>query len=429
MVLRISLAIILTFAISAAHARADSSLSPAGQRIERARKFIDRSPKRPQGYNELAMALSQRARETSDPSFYAQAEEAAEQSLKIAPGNLEARRARAWVWLGQHRFEEALKEAEELNRLVPDDLIIYGLLVDAQVELGRYAEAEAAAQWMLDLRPGNIPGLTRAAYLRELFGDLDGAIELMLEAFHRTPLEESEDRAWILTQLAHLHFSSGKVDSAATLAEEALRAFPDYHYALAQLGRVRSAQGKHSEAVAAFQARHKAAPHPENLYELAEALARAGQEQEAAWAFLEFERAAAAESASVDNANRELVFYYLDHAHRPAEALALARREAARRQDVFTLDAHAWALSANGFHGEARAEIGKALSVGIRDAGMFYRAGLIALRQNDPEAARKFLKASLAVNPMSPHSPDARSALAELESTASNSPIRLPAGP
>ena len=31
---------------------------------------------------------------------------------------------------------------------------------------------------MLDLRPGNLPGLTRAAYLRELFGDLDGSVEL-----------------------------------------------------------------------------------------------------------------------------------------------------------------------------------------------------------------------------------------------------------
>ena len=53
-------------------------------------------------------------------------------------------------------------------------MLVYGFLVDAYAELGDYAEAEKAAQWMLDLRPGNVPGLTRAAYLRELFGDLDG---------------------------------------------------------------------------------------------------------------------------------------------------------------------------------------------------------------------------------------------------------------
>ena len=31
--------------------------------------------------------------------------------------------------------------------------MVYGLLTDAHVELGNYAEAEKACQWMLDLRP------------------------------------------------------------------------------------------------------------------------------------------------------------------------------------------------------------------------------------------------------------------------------------
>ena len=57
---------------------------------------------------------------------------------------------------------------------------------------------------MLDLRPGNIPALTRAAYLRELFGDIEGALELMQAAFGRMPYQETEDRAWVLTQIGHL---------------------------------------------------------------------------------------------------------------------------------------------------------------------------------------------------------------------------------
>ena len=63
--------------------------------------------------------------------------------------------------------------------------MVYGMLTDANIELGKYAEAEKSAQWMLDLRPGNIPALTRAAYLRELFGDIEGALELMQQAFGR----------------------------------------------------------------------------------------------------------------------------------------------------------------------------------------------------------------------------------------------------
>ena len=62
---------------------------------------------------------------------------------------------------------------------MPDDVLVYGFLVDGYTELGRYADAEKAAQWMLDIRPGNVPALTRASHLRELFGDHEGAVELM----------------------------------------------------------------------------------------------------------------------------------------------------------------------------------------------------------------------------------------------------------
>ena len=61
-----------------------------------------------------------------------------------------------------------LELAEQLNQRAPDDVVVYGFLVDANVELGNYDAAVDAAQWMLDLHPGNVPALTRAAYLREL---------------------------------------------------------------------------------------------------------------------------------------------------------------------------------------------------------------------------------------------------------------------
>ena len=73
-----------------------------------ARKKIARDPKHYHGYNELALALTQRARETADPVFYEQAEEALGTSLTLAPDNFEALKVRAWALLGQHRFAEAL---------------------------------------------------------------------------------------------------------------------------------------------------------------------------------------------------------------------------------------------------------------------------------------------------------------------------------
>src|SRR5262249_43209321 len=145
---------------------------------------------------------------------------------------------------------------------------------------------------MLDIRPGNMPALTRAAYLRELFGDVTGALMLMGDALAQVAPSETEDRAWILTQVGHLHLVEGHLDEAEHALQQALAAFPGDHTALGQLARVREAQGRWPEAAELLQQRQKGAPHPENLYELAEALQRAGRKREAKAAFADFEKGA-----------------------------------------------------------------------------------------------------------------------------------------
>jgi tetratricopeptide (TPR) repeat protein len=354
--------------------------SPAEQKIARARTLIERAPKRAEGFDRLALALAQRARETADPAYYEQADRALDQALALSPGDFLARKLRVWVMLGRHDFAPALEQAHALGREVPDDLQVYGFVVDACVELGRYEEAEKAAQWMLDLRPGNLPGLTRAAYLRELFGDLDGALELMVAAYEQTQTFESEDRAWLLTQVGHLHFVKHDLAAAEAALQRALALFPDYHYALAELAKLRLAQRRSSEAVDLLRRRYEAAPHPENLYDLARALERAGRHMEARKSWARFERAALVETHRADNANRELVLYYVDEARRPSAALEVARREMSRRPDVRTLDAYAWALFASGRREEARQAMRKALAVGTRAPEILAHARLIGVQ-------------------------------------------------
>lgn len=355
--------------------------SPAERRIAAAQALTEREAARPAAWAELAFAFASRARETSDPAFYAQGLQAVERALALQPDDFEASKAKAWLLLGQHRFAEALEVAQRLNTRAPDDVLVYGLLTDALVELGRYAEAERACQWMLDLRPGNVPGLTRAAYLRELFGDLEGADQLMRQALEQTAPGESEERAWLLTQIGHLQLGLGHKEQAEAALSQALEAFPGYHYALGQLARVRTAQGRLAEAARLQAERFAAAPHPENLFELAEALERAGQRAESREAFARFEREARAEMDGPDNANRELTFYYTDHARQPKEALRIAEAEAARRADAFTLDALAWALRANGKKADARRQMQAALSVGTRDPRLLEHARALGLTQ------------------------------------------------
>jgi len=124
--------------------------SPAEQGIANAKKAIATKPEQFAGYNQLAIALSRRARETSDVAYYAQAEEALKKAAELAPDNFESAKIHVWLLLGRHEFPAALEAATLLNKRVPDDILVYGFLVDANAELGNYPDAENAAQWMLN---------------------------------------------------------------------------------------------------------------------------------------------------------------------------------------------------------------------------------------------------------------------------------------
>jgi tetratricopeptide (TPR) repeat protein len=321
-------------------------------------------------YNAQALEYVKQARDTANPEYHAKAEEALRKSFEAEPDNFNGLKAKTWLLLGQHRFAEALELAKKLNSKAPDDLMVYGFLVDANVELGNYRAAEDAAQWMLDLRPGNTPGLTRAAYLRELYKDYDGALQLMQQALQRTRPEDKGDRAWLLTHVGRLLVKKKDYANAEVALEAALKTYPDYHYALASLAEVRREQKNFADAADLYRKRYASASHPENLYDVGDALVKAGRRSEAAKVFAEFEKAALAESENLDNANRELATYYLEHAKKPAAGLRIAEMEAGRRRDVHTLEVYAKALRANRKPTEARkvdAEIEQRLSESLQN--------------------------------------------------------------
>ncbi len=101
---------------------------------------------------------------------------------------------------------------------------------------------------------------------------------------------------------------------------------------------------------------------------------------EAAQSYAQFEAGARREMSSQDNANRELISYLVGAGKRPAEGLALAQQEIARRQDVYTREAYAWALFKNGKRAEARKEIAAVLAVGVQHPRVLERAALIQRR-------------------------------------------------
>jgi len=192
--------------------------------------------------------------------------------------------------------------------------------------------------------------------------------------------------------------ASGSTDAAEKLFRQALIISPGYPAALGNLAQVRITQKRYPEAVVFLQQRYQDTRNVECLYDLAEALQLAGRDAEAKKTFADFETKSLAESDRKDNSNRELVFFYADHAHQPAKAMEIAKREYAWRHDVYTLDAYAWALHVNGQDAEARKQIEAALAVGIRDSKIFTHAGEIALKQHDRAAAQNYLQQAVSLH-------------------------------
>ena len=219
-----------------------SSPTPAEFAIQNAQAETAQHPDYAGSYNHLAMAYAARARETDDASFYTKAEEAMAKSLELSPANYDARKAGVVIGLGRHDWSSARDVAKKLNKQMPDDVAVYGYIADADIALGDFNAAVEATQWMLNLRPGNAPGLIRAGRLRELYKDWPGALQVLQMAYDATPFAESEERAWVLVQMARVDLESRDARNAERVANEALGSFPHYHLALSLLTEIHSAQ-------------------------------------------------------------------------------------------------------------------------------------------------------------------------------------------
>ncbi len=386
-------------------------LSPAEQHIAAAKQQIASDPRRTQAYNDLALADIRRARETADPAYYADAELALKNGLRLTPDDLQLQKTGVALLLGRRRFAEALAKATQLNLKVPDDVTIYGYVAEADMELGNYPDADTAAQWMLNMRPNNTPGLMLGARLRVVYGDTPGALEFLNQAFGETPQIEPEEQAWIANQIADVSLDTGQLAAAAQALARAEEVFPRYPVTRVSAARLRMAQARPLEAIAlldqqlaADQAHH--ASQSRTLFLLARAQQQAGQSGSAE-TFARFEVIARAESTGPENDNEDLILYDAGlpggTPRNPGEALRLAQHELTAKHDVKILDAAAWAFYSHGDYAEANATIQKALVFGIHSAQLDEHAGEIARAMNNSAQAAQNFVAAMQADPASPY--------------------------
>lgn len=371
--------------------------TPADLRIQRAQQGVAQSPNKPEGYNLLAAAFMQKARETGDFGFNARAEGALLRSLEVEPENYDAIKLRAKLLLTYHRFSEALVIARRAQALRPDDHDNYGAITDALVELGDYAGAIESAQKMVDLRPDSA-SYARVSYLRSLHGDGDGAIEAMKVAVKAANPSDPEGAAWCRVHLGDELVSAGKRREGEQEYDKALYLFPDYPLALAAQARARVAAGDFKPAIGLYERAQNRTPLPDTAIALGDLYTRVGRADDAKrqYELVEFiER----NSAASGTYSRQLATFWADHDVKLDEALAIAQRERSVRQDIYTCDALAWILFKNKRLDEARNSIEEALRLGTRDARIFYHAGMIYDGLGDKRNAAKYLKLSFAINP------------------------------
>ncbi len=135
---------------------------------------INSNPKVTKNYFDLSNAFLQKVRETGDSTYYSKIENLLDKVEKLDPKNADVPAIRASIAIGRHHFKEAKEFAEKALTINPNREIYYGLLGDAEIELGQYQNAVDNFQKMVDIRP-DFSSYSRIAYIRELYGDIPGA--------------------------------------------------------------------------------------------------------------------------------------------------------------------------------------------------------------------------------------------------------------
>jgi len=403
--------------------------TPAQQRIVAATQQIATDPKRVQAYNELALASIRRTRETADPRYLKDADAAITQGLKLEPENFPLQKTQVVLMLSRHEFSQARERATILHERTRDDVMSYGYIAEADIALGDYPEAESNAQWMMNMRPNNTPALLVGARLRMLYGDAHGAIDFLSRAYSQTSPTEVEDLAWIANQIASIQIESGHADVAAHTLEGAEQVFPRYPYTIENLARVRMAQNRVSDALQLWMQAALVDKDPHILYELARTQEAAGQAQDAHATYAQFQSIATAPETATDTSTLDLILMYAGNTASAPNALKLAQQEIAARQDVWTLDAYAWALYANARYPEADAAVQKAIAVGIQSAQIFDHAGHIAQKLGHMADAAKYFGLALQANPSSEYALDARKSVGPMDAVGIGEPPTSPVLP
>ncbi len=371
--------------------------------IKQYQEQVKRDPYNYSSFMKLGESYIQKARETGDVTYYNKAEDVLKKALEQNPNDYPT-----VVYLGQvkasmHDFQGSLPYAQKAIELKPEQSYAYGILGDDYAELGEYDRAEKAYAFMLTLRP-SFYSYSRISYIRELKGDVLGAVEAMENAIHQGGAnairynQSTENVAWAQFMLGELYFKTGDLKRAQEQYIASLKTYDNYYYALAGLAKVKAEEKDYKEAIELYKKAIGIIPLPLFVSSLGDVYKKTGNMQEAKKQYDLEEYIGLLTKINKIIYNRDLALFYADHDMKLDEALDLAKKELEVRKDIYTYDVLAWTFYKNNQFKEALGASKKSLRLGTKDAILFFHAGMIYYKLGDMDKAKEYLGKALSVN-------------------------------
>ena len=377
-----------------------ATTSPAAQ-VLRLQDELRRYPGQPALLTNLGLAYLSRAKETADPSFYVLADRAMTQSYRRDSGDLRTMVGVALLRLSRHEFRSALALGDRAARSYPDSPDALGVVVDAQVELGRYAQANSSAQRMVDLRP-NTASFARISYLRELQGDPAGAVAAMSQASIAGGTS-GQDAAYVSSLVGDLERAQGHRNAAREAYTAALGDVPSYGAAQLGLARLDAEAGRLAAAAAVLAPLVTRLPLPETVAYYGDVLTALGRRTEAGQQYALVRQIEKLQRASGVVVDYEAARFEADHARDQgadrAAPVKLARAAYVARPTIYGADVLGWALRQAGKPRAALPWADSALRFDTKDSALYFHRAAIYTDLGDRAAARRDLRTVLALDP------------------------------
>ena len=236
---------------------------------------------------------------------------------------------KAGVQLSLHEFQKALETGNQALVMNPSNAQVFGVLVDANVELGDYDKAVMLMDRMVSMKP-DIRSYSRVSYLREIHGDVDGSIEAMTMAV-KAGYPGYEETAWAMLTLGDVYKQYGELDKAEKVYKGIMETRPNYPFAVGGLAEIQILQGNDKEAEQTLKQAMDIIPEVGFYVSMAELYKRQNRTEELSNIMDEIMVMLKEDTDSGHNMNLEYAHIYLDILDDSDKALQFAMNEYKKR--------------------------------------------------------------------------------------------------